>query len=69
MSSNDNNRITDQLAKKYACYVLITCDSPKDDGKMNVNMSYGGDPMLASYLIQGAQTIIDEQALESKSSY
>lgn len=54
------DRIKKALSKNHACYVLITCDSPSDGGDMEVKMSYEGDAALASYLLQGAQTIIDE---------
>ena len=51
--------LRDTLAKQYACYVLITCDEPTEDGNMNVQMSYEGDTVLASYLVEGAQTVLD----------
>ena len=44
-----------QALKKQACYVLITCDEPSEDGQMSVEMMYEGDAALASYLVQGAQ--------------
>lgn len=49
------------LAKNHACYILITCDEPTADGSMNVEISYEGDSTVASYLLQGAQTFMDEQ--------
>ena len=64
MKAKKGKRIKDSLAKNHACYVLITCDQPKEDGQMQVEMSYEGDPTLASYLLQGAQTIIDEEVSE-----
>ncbi|PIS01221.1 MAG: hypothetical protein COT84_03600 [Chlamydiae bacterium CG10_big_fil_rev_8_21_14_0_10_35_9] len=48
------------LSKNHACYVLITCSDPSEDGKMDVEMSYDGDETLASYLLQSAQNIFDE---------
>lgn len=48
-------------AKKHVCYVLITCEAPSDDGEMHVEMTYEGDATLAAYLLQGAQSFIDEQ--------
>lgn len=60
MTYNIDRDIKEKLAKNHACYVLITCDSPKKDGKMNVEMSYEGDPVLAAYLLQGAQTYLEE---------
>jgi len=52
--------IIDQLGKNYLCYVLLTCSQSSDDGKMNVEMNYEGDPLLASYLLQGAQALVDK---------
>lgn len=61
MKSNKRKQLCDNLSKNHACYVLITCDKPTDDGKMPVEMTYGGDDTLAAYLLQGAQSIIDEK--------
>lgn len=61
MKSNRQKRIHDTLSKNHACYVLITCDEPTDDGNMQVQMTYEGDADLAAYLLQGAQSIIDER--------
>jgi len=47
------------LAENNACYVLITCTEASKDGKMEVEMIYGGDPILAAYLVESAQNIID----------
>ncbi|MBS0607676.1 MAG: hypothetical protein JSR57_12060, partial [Verrucomicrobia bacterium] len=49
------------LAKDNACYVLITCGEPAEDGKMQVEMTYEGDRSLAAFLIESAQDIIDDQ--------
>lgn len=48
-----------ELSENNSCYVLITCGEPSKDGKMKVEMSYGGDPILAAYLVESAQNIID----------
>ena len=56
--------LKEELAKKHACYVLITCDAPSN-GKMQVEMSYEGDATLAAYILQGAQMHMDEQEMES----
>lgn len=50
------------LPKKNACYVLITCDEPSEDGRMQVEMTYEGDACLAAYLIESAQGIIHEDS-------
>lgn len=52
--------IHELLAEKHACYVLITCDPPADGGEMQVKMTYEGDPILAAYLVQGAQDYMDD---------
>jgi hypothetical protein len=51
-----------ELAENNACYVLITCGHPSEDGKMQVEMNYQGDPTLAAYLIESAQTLIDSES-------
>lgn len=47
------------LSEKNECYVLITCGEPTKDGQMSVEMTYGGDPVLAAYLVESASTMID----------
>lgn len=47
------------LKKDHAAYVLITCSEPTDDGKMQVELTYEGDPHLASYLLESAQGFIE----------
>lgn len=47
------------LSENNTCYVLITCTKASKDGKMEVEMSYGGDPVLAAYLVESAQNIIE----------
>ena len=61
MKADKQKRLRDSLSKNHACYVLITCDEPNADGNMQVEMTYEGDATLAAYLLQGAQTIIDEK--------
>ena len=48
------------LKEDQVCYVLITCGQPSADGKMSVEMTYEGDPTLASYLLENAQGFIDQ---------
>lgn len=48
------------LGEDQACYILITCEKPTADGKMSVEMTYEGDPVLASYLLENAQGFIDQ---------
>lgn len=66
MGQAAHQRLKKKLEKKqHLCYVLITCDQPTADGHMQVEMSYEGDASVASYLLQGAQSYIDEQTTES----
>ncbi len=67
MNNADRKRITKKLAKEHLCYVLITCEEPSENGNLQVEMSYEGDAALASYLLHGAQTIIDGHEQEKKS--
>lgn len=60
MTHDTEENIKKTLAKNHACYVLITCDEPTIDGEMNVKLSYEGPSDLASYLLHGAQTIMEE---------
>ena len=50
------------LAEKNACYVLITCGEPTEDGKMEVEMTFEGDASLAAYLLESAQGLIENQS-------
>ncbi len=61
MSSTVKERLLEQLAKDHACYVLLTCDEADENGKLNVDLAYEGDPVLAAYLLEGAQSFIDDQ--------
>ena len=45
---------------KTICYVLLTCNEPNEEGKMEVEMNYEGERWLASYLIKSAQGVLDE---------
>ncbi len=47
--------------KEPACKIFITCDQPAADGKMSVEMTYEGDPTLAAYLLERAQSFIEHE--------
>lgn len=66
MNESDFQKIEHTLAEQHACYVLITCKKPTKQGKMQVRMRYGGDPMLASYLIDGAKDLMEENDEEEE---
>jgi hypothetical protein len=49
------------LAERNACFVLITCGAPNEEGKMEVEMIHEGDPPLVAYLIESAHSLIENQ--------
>jgi hypothetical protein len=61
MRRDVEKRIKDTLAKNHACYILITCDEPTEDGQMQINLTYEGPATIASYMLQDAQSYINEQ--------
>jgi hypothetical protein len=64
MRKDIDKHVKETLGKRHECYVLITCDSPKADGSMQVEMTYQGDAAIAAYLLEGAQSFMDEQAVD-----
>lgn len=40
---------------------MISCNEPSEDGKMQVEMTCEGDEILAAYLLENAQSILDNQ--------
>jgi hypothetical protein len=47
--------------EQNACYVLITCGEPSEDGRMEVEFTYEGDASLASYLLESAQSYLEDK--------
>ncbi len=64
MKEDIHKRIKKLLGKDYAGYVLVTCKRPVADGHMQVEMTYDGNPILAAYLLEGAQEYLDEEEEE-----
>ncbi len=56
-----NELITETLSENHPCYVLITCGKPKQNGQIEVEMTFGGDRVLAAYLLESASSIMDEE--------
>jgi hypothetical protein len=59
--NRDAQNSAQELLQKSQCYVLITCGEPSQNGEMPVEMTYGGDPVLAAYLVESASTMIDSE--------
>ncbi len=53
--------LKEQVKNNASSYVLITCGQPTEEGEMHVEMTYQGDEALVSYLLQGAQLLMDER--------
>ncbi len=51
--------------KKNACTIMISCEEPTEDGKMQVEMTCEGDEILASYLLESAQSLLDNRSQAS----
>lgn len=59
MARNVHQSMKRALKDECACYVLITCRNPSPEGKMDVEMTWHGDPYLAHALLQDAQGIVE----------
>lgn len=49
------------FSDSHAGYVLITCAQADKSGQMEVKMTYGGGCDLANMLIDGAQTLLEDE--------
>jgi hypothetical protein len=49
------------LCQDHVGYVLVTCKKTKEAGKLEVEVSYDGDPDLACYLVEGAQSYFQHE--------
>jgi hypothetical protein len=45
---------------KILCYVLITCEKPKDDGTIEMEIDYDGQRWLAAYMLKNARSVFGE---------
>ncbi len=59
-----HTKIKELLVHERLDYVLVTCrkvpEKSSENQKMEVELSFEGDPALASYLVHGAQEYFDE---------
>ena len=64
---NAEKKLKKALEKGTACYVLITCSEPNEDGKMEVELNYDGDETLAAFLVENAAQVFQSRNVrESK---
>ncbi len=68
MDKRSREHLQKILDKKLSGYVLITCEEPSANGDMPIEMSYSGDEMLISYLLQNAQLHLEQDENECCSS-
>ncbi len=59
-----SSKVRAALDKDFMGYVLITCAEPSDKGKMQIELSFGGDEALASYLVDSAKVFFEEKEEE-----
>lgn len=60
-------KIKRSLKEVHACYVLITCSEPSQEGQMEVEMSYEGDESLAAFLVDNASQVFDKNLSQRES--
>ena len=58
--SLEHEKIKKLLLKGHVGYVLVTAKRSIDPESLEVELSYEGEPALASYLVEGAQGVLDE---------
>lgn len=61
VKEQSSEKLRSLLDKDYMGYVLITCAEPSDEGKLQVELSFGGDSTLASYLVESAKGFFEAQ--------
>ena len=54
-------QLKNELEENCMGYVLITCAEPSEDGKIQIELSYGGDVTLALYLVDSAKHFFEVQ--------
>ncbi|VHO03666.1 hypothetical protein [Candidatus Rhabdochlamydia sp. T3358] len=45
----------DKEKEEAGVFIMITCAPPSEDGKMQVEMTYEGDPFVLLYILKKAQ--------------
>ena len=66
MNSRCKKHLQEALKNNPSCCLFITCQEPSENGEMQVQMTHHGDPTLLSYILQGAQSIIDNEEAEER---
>lgn len=64
VKEQSTHQLRNELDKDFMGYVLITCAEPSEDGKMQIELSFGGDTTLASYLVDSAKEFFEGQEEE-----
>jgi len=59
-------RVKKAIGDNCACYVLITCSKPTENGKMEVEMDFDGDEELAAFLVENASQVFDQRFIAKK---
>lgn len=64
--SDPHEEFEKTYGESQTAYVLITCGSPTKEGKMQVQMTYGGSSALAHILVHGAQSYLEQEPPEAE---
>ena len=58
---NAEKHLKKALDRGIACFVLITCSEPNEEGKMEVELNYDGDETLAAFLVENAVKVFENK--------
>lgn len=58
---NFHDEVRTILRDDHVGYVLVTCRQTNQTGKLEVEVSYEGEPDMACYLIDGAQGYLENE--------
>lgn len=56
--------IKEEVGEDVHSYVFITCEEEDSNGNIQVKMTYQGDPILVSYLLETAQKKLEQDFQE-----
>jgi SpoU rRNA methylase family enzyme len=59
--------ISRALSVLAPAHVVITCTEPNADGEMEVGLSYEGDDVLVSFLLEGALDVFNRASAQKSS--
>lgn len=61
-----HKQVKNMMTDDHLSYVLVTCRKSNSKDQLEVQMTFDGDPVLASYLVKGAQDQFEQDFLEQE---